>query len=96
MDVSAPDNLTIEYNGGLPIQLGGKFTCPLGTLVIPTETVLGYDGTILRVRVPPASPALVTSIGKVWFEVMVMRTTAALQVYRSMTPHPRASKYRKI
>ncbi len=92
LDVSAPDQEVLYHNGDLQLQTGGKF----GTVTIPYGIQAAHDNTTIRVKAGQLPPKVALSIGKAWFEVMVMRTTAALQVYRAMTPRPPPNKYRKI
>lgn len=92
LDVSGPDLEALFHNGDLLLQVGGKFE----GVTIPYEIQAAHDNTTIRVRAGVLPPKVALSVGKTWFAVMVMRTTAALQVYRAMTPRLPPDKYRKI
>ena len=92
LDVSAPDQEALYLNGDLMLQVGGTF----GGVRIPPEVVFARDNTTIRVKAGQLPPKVAMSVGKAWFEVMVMRTNAALQVYRAMTPRIPPKKYRKV
>jgi hypothetical protein len=92
LDVSGPDLEALFHNGDLMLQVGGKFE----GVTLPSEIQAVHDNTTIRVKAGVLPPKVALSVGKTWFAVMVMRTTAALQVYRSMTPLPPPNKYRKI
>ena len=93
-DVSSPDQEVIAQNGPLPLEIGGKFTCAYGTVVIPYEIVPVVDGTRVRVALGAVPPKVATSVGKAWFEVMVMRVHALFVVARLMTKKPPHERYR--
>lgn len=92
LDVSGPDLEALFHNGDLMLQVGGKFE----GVTIPHAIQAVHDNTTIRVRAGVLPPKVALSVGKTWFAVMVMRTRAALQVYRAMTPLPPPGKYRKI
>jgi hypothetical protein len=92
LDVSGPDLEALFHNGDLMLQVGGKFE----GVTLPYEIQAVHDNTTIRVKAGVLPPKVALSVGKTWFAVMVMRTTAALQVYRSMTPRIPPDKYRKI
>jgi hypothetical protein len=82
LDLSEPDKWTVRHCGPVQIQLGGTFE----GVTIPYETLACVDGTVLRVCIGKVPAKLAQSVGKAWYEAMVMRVRATLEISRAAAP----------
>lgn len=82
LDLSEPDQYAVKHSGPLNIQLGGTFA----GVTIPYETLACVDGTVLRVCLGRLPGTKAQAVGKAWYEAMVMRVRATLNIARAARP----------
>ena len=79
LDLSAPDLWVVEQNGPVVIQLGGTFD----GVTIPWGTQACVDGSVVRVVLGKLPGPKAQSVGKAWYEAIVMRVRATLTIARA-------------
>jgi hypothetical protein len=84
LDLGAPDQYTVEQNGPVQVQLGGTFA----GVVIPWQSLDCVDGTVLKVCIGKVPAKTAQLVGKAWYEAMVMRVRATLDIMRTAGPPP--------